>query len=145
MQRFTDNQGTEWCVLVTDQAIEDLKTNAKLDLTVLGMPAGEAIEQRMTQDASVVVVSLLAICKGQRLASELTQDQFGARVEAVYPAARDALLDALFDWAGNAATKARLRRSARTIRAEASRVKEEPKVELKQDQKTEPKLAPAKK
>ncbi len=139
MQRFIDKQGTVWCVRVTDQAIEDLKTNAKLDLAVLGMPAGEAIEQRMTQDASVVVVSLLAICKGQRLDREITQDQFGARMEAVYPSARDALLDALFDWAGNAATKARFRRAARTIRAEASRPKEAPAPKPKQEP------APAKK
>ncbi len=141
MQRFTDKHGTVWCVRVTDQTIEELKANAKLDLTVLGMPAGEAIEQRMTQDASVVVVSLLAICKNQRLGREISQDQFGARIEAVYPAARDALLNALFDWARNAATKARLRRAARTIRAEASRPKEEPKAAPKP--KSEP--APAKK
>ena len=146
MRRFTDKHGAEWRVRVTDQAIEDLKTNAKLDLTTLGIPAGEAIERRMTQDASVVVVSLLAICKGQRLGREIAQDQFGARVEAVYPAARDALLDALLDWAQNAAVKARIRRAARMIRAEAARPKEEPKQEPKQEPKTEPKpTMPAKK
>ncbi len=143
MQRFTDKHGAEWRIRVTDQAIEDLKTNAKLDLTTLGMPAGEAIEQRMTQDASLVVVSLLAMCKGQRLTREISQDQFGARVEAVYPAARDALLDALFDWAKNAATKARFRRAARMIRAEAARVREEPAA--KPDPKPKQDQAPAKK
>jgi hypothetical protein len=144
MQRFTDNQGTEWCVLVTDGAIIGLKQNAKLDLATLGMDAGEAIAMRMTQDASVVVVSLLAICTSRRLTLGITQDEFGRRIEQVYPAARDALLDALVDWASNAAVKARIRRAARAIRAEAARPKEEPKpadvkkpVEAKKEPKAE--------
>lgn len=127
MKRFTDQQGTEWCVRVTDQALDELKTNARLDLATLGRGAGEAIAMRMTQDASVVVVSLLAICKGQRLQLGIPQDEFGERIEQVYPAARDSLLDALVDWASNVAVKARLRRAARAIRAEAARPKEEPK------------------
>ena len=140
MQRFTDKQGGEWCVLVTDQALEELRRNAQIDLAVLGMSAGEAIQERMGQDASVVVVCLLAICKGQRLQRQIPQDQFGQLVEEVYPAARDALLDALIDWPTNAAMKARLRRAARAIRADWARPKEEPlpKVDTSSP---EPKLA----
>jgi hypothetical protein len=147
MKRFTDQQGTEWCVLVTDQALADLKRNAGLDLATLGMSAGEAIQQRMTQDATVVVVSLLPVCKGQRLQRGISQTDFGALVEGVYPAARDALLDALVDWAKCAAVKARLRRGARAVRAEAARTKEQPKApaEAKKPIEPEPKKADAKK
>ncbi len=129
MRRFTDKQGSVWCVQVTDKAIADLEKHAKINLTALGLPSGEDLERRMTRDSETVVVSLLAICKGQRLKAKLRQDEFGARVEGVYQAARDALLDGLFDWAPNAAVKARFRRAARAIRAEAARPKEEPKTE----------------
>ena len=142
MQRFTDKQGGEWCVLVTDQALEELRRNAQIDLATLGMSAGEAIQERMGQDASVVVVCLLAICKGQRLQRQIPQDQFGQLVEEVYPAARDALLDALIDWPTNAAMKARLRRAARAIRADWARPKEEPQPKLTVETNSpEPKLA----
>jgi hypothetical protein len=134
MRRFTDQQGTVWCVEVTDKAIADLEKYAKINLTALGLPSGEDLERRMTRDSATVVVSLLAISKGQRLQAGIHQDEFGARVEQVHAAARDALLDALFDWAPNTAVKARFRRAARSIRAEAARITEEPK--------TEPKLTP---
>jgi hypothetical protein len=144
MRRFTDREGTVWCVEVTDKAIADLQQYAKINLTALGLPSGEGIERGMTRDSATVVVSLLAISKGQRLQAGISQDEFGARVEQVHAAARDALLDALFDWASNTAVKARFRRAARAIRAEAARIVDEPKTEPKPTPPAEP-AEPAKK
>lgn len=120
MKRFVDKQGTTWIVRVTDQAIAELQHDAEMDLTTLGTPAGEAIEQAMVQGPDVTTAALIVICRGQRVEQKISQDELASRVADAHAAARDALLDDLFDWARNAATKARFRNVARAIRAAAA-------------------------
>lgn len=120
MKRFTDNQGTTWIVRVTDQAIAELRQDADLDLAMLGTPDGAAIEQAMVDGPNVVICSLAVICRGQRVELKIAQDEFASRLAEAHTAARDALLDDLFDWARNAAAKARFRSVARAIRAAAA-------------------------